>query len=59
MARTMPPMKQVLRDIGGVEIPDSLVKFAQNEPVTTAAAGNGAAGHACAAADSAGKAAVS
>lgn len=51
MARSMPPMMQVLRDIGGVEIPDSLVKFAQNEPVTTSAAGNGAAGtHAVAAA---------
>ncbi|HVX14267.1 MAG TPA: SPFH domain-containing protein [Pirellulales bacterium] len=42
MARTMPPMMQVLRDIGGVEIPDSLVKFGQNEPVTTS--GNGSAG---------------
>ena len=51
MARTMPPMMQVLRDIGGVEIPDSLVKFAQNEPVT-AATGNGAAGsHASATAE--------
>ncbi|HEX7377458.1 MAG TPA: SPFH domain-containing protein [Pirellulales bacterium] len=50
MARTMPPMMQVLRDIGGVEIPDSLVKFAQNEPVTTSASGNGSAGaHAAAA----------
>lgn len=45
MARTLPPMMQVLRDIGGVEIPDSLVKFSQNEPVTTAS-GNGAAAHA-------------
>jgi flotillin len=42
MSRTLPPMMQVLRDIGGVEIPDSLVKFAQNEPVTTAPT-NGAA----------------
>ena len=27
MARTMPPMMQVLRDIGGVELPESLVKL--------------------------------
>jgi hypothetical protein len=40
-------MMQVLRDIGGVEIPDSLIKFPQNEPVATAS-GNGAAPHAAA-----------
>jgi flotillin len=28
MARTLPPMMQVMKDIGGVELPDSLVKFA-------------------------------
>lgn len=27
MARTLPPMMQVLKDIGGVELPDSLVKL--------------------------------
>jgi flotillin len=27
MAHTLPPMMQVLKDIGGVEIPDTLVKF--------------------------------
>ncbi len=29
MARTMPPMLQVLRDIGGVELPESLVRYSQ------------------------------
>lgn len=28
LARTMPPMLQVLKDIGGVELPESLVKYA-------------------------------
>ena len=28
MAGTLPPMMQVMRDIGGVELPESLVKFA-------------------------------
>ena len=27
MARTLPPMMQVLKDIGGVEVPDTLAKF--------------------------------
>jgi flotillin len=27
MARTLPPMMQVMKDIGGVELPESLVKF--------------------------------
>ncbi len=27
MARTLPPMMQVMKDIGGVEIPESLIKF--------------------------------
>ncbi len=27
MAKTLPPMLQVMRDIGGVELPESLVKF--------------------------------
>jgi flotillin len=44
MARTLPPMMQVLKDIGGVELPETLVKMssaeeaAKNEvPVATAA----------------------
>jgi len=28
MARTLPPMMQVMKEIGGVELPESLVKFA-------------------------------
>ncbi len=32
MARTMPPMMQVLRDIGGVELPESLVKLSGETP---------------------------
>jgi flotillin len=27
MARTMPPMMQVTKEIGGVELPESLIKF--------------------------------
>ena len=30
MARTLPPMMQVLKDIGGVELPETLVRF-ENE----------------------------
>ncbi len=34
MARTLPPMMQVMKDIGGVELPESLVKFASDgDPV--------------------------
>jgi flotillin len=34
MAKTLPPMMQVMRDIGGVELPDALVKFTDsNEPI--------------------------
>ena len=36
MAKTLPPMMQVMRDIGGVELPESLIKFADE------ASGNGA-----------------
>ncbi len=38
MAKTLPPMLQVMRDIGGVEIPESLVKFSGD----TSADGNAA-----------------
>ena len=36
MARAMPPMMQVLRDVGGVEVPEFLAKL--NEPTTAAVA---------------------
>ena len=29
MARTLPPMMQVMKDIGGVELPDSLIRFTE------------------------------
>jgi flotillin len=42
MAKTLPPMMQVMRDIGGVELPESLVKLGADEPkAATAAQGNG------------------
>jgi flotillin len=34
MARTMPPMMQVLKEIGGVELPESLIKFSDVEAAT-------------------------
>jgi flotillin len=34
MAKTLPPMMQVMKDIGGVELPASLVKFTGDEEVT-------------------------
>jgi flotillin len=49
MAKTLPPMMQVMRDIGGVELPEALVKLSTDEPKSpaTAAAANGN-GHAVA-----------
>jgi flotillin len=41
MARTLPPMMQVLKDIGGVELPDSLIKLGQSEGAADVSA-NGA-----------------
>jgi flotillin len=40
MAKTLPPMMQVMRDIGGVELPESLVKLGGDEskPASTASA---------------------
>jgi len=38
MAKTMPPMMQVMRDIGGIELPDSLVKLGGDATHTAAAA---------------------
>jgi len=37
LSRTLPPMMQVLKDIGGIELPESLVKLGSEEPVSTAA----------------------
>jgi len=34
MAKTLPPMMQVMKDIGGVELPASLVKFTGDDEVT-------------------------
>jgi flotillin len=43
MAKTLPPMMQVMRDIGGVELPESLVKLGadQSHSNVTAAAPSG------------------
>jgi flotillin len=42
MARTMPPMMQVLKDIGGVDLPETLAKFTSGESAPAIAAnGNG------------------
>ncbi len=41
MARTLPPMMQVMKDIGGIELPDSLVKFTDDKPEPVAASSNG------------------
>jgi flotillin len=34
LAKTLPPMMQVMRDIGGVELPESLVRFSGDGPST-------------------------
>jgi flotillin len=31
MARTLPPMMQVMKDIGGIELPESLIRFSEEE----------------------------
>jgi flotillin len=44
MAKTLPPMMQVMRDIGGVELPESLVKLGADDvkvAAATPAQGNG------------------
>lgn len=42
MSRTLPPMMQVMKDIGGVEMPEYLAKFAETDDETvTASAQNG------------------
>lgn len=37
MSGTLPPMLQVMRDIGGVDIPESLARLAGEDPVASAA----------------------
>jgi flotillin len=32
MAKTLPPMMQVMKDIGGVELPESMIRFAGDPP---------------------------
>ncbi len=41
LARTMPPMMQVMKDIGGIELPEALIRFAGDPPPV--AANNGEA----------------
>ena len=31
MAKSLPPMMQVMKDIGGIELPESLVKLGGND----------------------------
>lgn len=44
MARTLPPMMQVMKDIGGVELPESLVKLGGDDGAASAAAPAAGAG---------------
>jgi flotillin len=46
LSRTLPPMLQTLRDIGGVELPESLVKLSEPGVVTQATNGHAADGDA-------------
>jgi flotillin len=41
MAKTLPPMMQVMKDIGGVELPEALVKFASDTVSDSPAKSNG------------------
>jgi flotillin len=43
MAKTLPPMMQVMRDIGGIELPEALVKLGADENKTVGAAAPAAA----------------
>jgi flotillin len=43
MAKTLPPMMQVMRDIGGVELPESLVKLGTDEKTAQTVSSNGPA----------------
>jgi flotillin len=42
MARTMPPMLQVMKDIGGIELPDALVKLTDEPTKPSEPSANGA-----------------
>jgi flotillin len=44
MAKTLPPMMQVMRDIGGIELPESLVKLGgdDSKPAQAASANGNA-----------------
>jgi flotillin len=49
MAKTLPPMMQVMRDIGGIELPEALVKLgADDSKAAVAATPSGANGNAAA-----------
>jgi flotillin len=41
MSRTLPPMMQVMRDIAGVELPESLVKLSSDDGGRKSAESNG------------------
>ena len=41
LAKTLPPMMQVMKDIGGVELPEALVKFADESAADPIASRNG------------------
>ena len=41
LAKTLPPMMQVMKDIGGVELPEALVKFAGESAADPIASRNG------------------
>jgi flotillin len=43
LARSMPPMMQVMKDIGGIELPEALIRFAGDTPPTTGPSNNGGA----------------
>jgi flotillin len=48
MAKTLPPMMQVMRDIGGVELPEALIKLGADEAKPAAAVAAQGNGHAVA-----------
>jgi len=37
MSRTLPPMLQVMKDIGGIELPDTFIRMAGEDPVSSVA----------------------
>ena len=43
MAKTLPPMMQVMKDIGGIELPESMIKLAGDDPVDKKEEANGEA----------------